>query len=188
MRSRRHSPPSLADLPYRPCVGITLINRDGLVFVGRRRQEAGPEHVDASHAWQMPQGGIDPGEDPYRAALRELFEETNVRSVTLAGEAPDWYAYDLPAPIAGRAWRGRYRGQMQRWFALRFTGRDDEIDILRPGGGRYAAEFHDWRWQRLEDLPALIIPFKREVYENVAAAFRHLAVPQEEGDAGAGPG
>lgn len=174
MSSRRKAVP-LADLPYRPCVGIALINRDGLVFIGRRRQEAGPEHVDESHSWQMPQGGIDPGEDPYRAALRELYEETSVRSVTLLGEAPDWYVYDLPAPIAGRAWRGRYRGQTQRWFALRFTGRDDEIDILQPGGGRHPAEFQDWRWATLQELPGLIIPFKRPVYESVVAAFASLA-------------
>lgn len=162
---------SLADLPYRPCVGLALINRHGLVFVGRRRREAGPEHVDETHAWQMPQGGIDPGEAPYAAALRELHEETNVRSVELLAEAPDWYSYDLPGPVAGRAWRGRYRGQTQRWFALRFTGPESEIDIHQPAGGRHKPEFDAWRWERMERLPELIIPFKRPVYEKVAAAF-----------------
>ncbi len=176
-RARGGGTASLDDLPYRPCVGLTLINREGLVFLGRRRREAGPEHVDDEHAWQMPQGGIDPGEEPYGAALRELHEETSVRSVELLAEAPDWYSYDLPAAVAGRAWRGRYRGQTQRWFALRFTGPDDEIDIIRPGGGRHKAEFDAWRWERLERLPGLIIPFKRPVYEKVAAAFAHLAAP-----------
>ena len=167
----------LADLPYRPCVGLALFNRDGLVFVGRRRREAGPEHVDAKHSWQMPQGGIDPGEEPRQAARRELYEETSVSSVELLAEADEWFGYDLPAPIAGRAWRGRYRGQMQKWFAFRFTGHDSEIDILRPGGGRHKAEFDDWRWAPLSEMPGVIIPFKRPVYEKVVAAFSHLAGP-----------
>lgn len=177
-RSRlKTSPRPLDEMPYRRCVGLALINRDGLVFIGKRRREAGPEHVDDTHAWQMPQGGIDPGEEPYSAALRELYEETNVLSATLLAEAPEWYAYDLPVDVAGRAWRGRYRGQTQRWFAFRFTGADDEIDIHTPGEGRHKAEFVEWRWERLERLPAMIIPFKRQVYENVVAAFRDVAVP-----------
>lgn len=175
---RRRSVP-LAELPYRACVGIMLINRDGLVFVGRRRSEAGPEHVGNGYAWQMPQGGIDPGEEPYHAALRELHEETNVRSVSLLAEAADWYAYDLPLVVAGRAWRGRYRGQTQRWFAFRFTGPDSEIDILRPGGGRHRPEFEAWRWERMTSLPELIIPFKRPVYDKVVADFAHLGEPAE---------
>ena len=163
--------------PYRPCVGVTLINRQGLVFIGRRRRSAGPEHVEGAHAWQMPQGGIDPGEEPLRAAFRELHEETNVQSATLLAEAPDWYTYDLPADISDRAWRGRYRGQTQRWFAFRFTGPDAEIDILRPAGGRHKPEFDAWRWAELDELPGLIIPFKRPVYESVVAAFRTVAKP-----------
>ena len=130
---------SFEDLPYRPCVGVMLLNRDNLVFVGRRRSEAGPEHVSNGYAWQMPQGGIDPGEDPYQAAMRELYEETNVRTVRLLGEAPDWYRYDLPSLVAGRAWRGRYRGQTQKWFAFLFEGNDSEIDISRPAGGRHSS-------------------------------------------------
>lgn len=169
-----------AELPYRPCVGITLINRDGLVFIGRRRSEAGPEHVADGYAWQMPQGGIDRGEKPYDAALRELFEETGVRSVEFLSEAPDWYTYDLPSFVAGRAWKGRYRGQMQRWFAFRFTGDDNEINIDHPGGHR--PEFDAWRWERLERLPSLIIPFKRPVYEQVVASFRNLAPPMRGDD------
>ncbi|MBV9077215.1 MAG: RNA pyrophosphohydrolase [Methylobacteriaceae bacterium] len=169
---------SVDDLPYRPCVGIALFNREGLVFVGSRTRASGPEHVDGQHSWQMPQGGIDPGEDPYKAALRELHEETNVQSVTRLGEAPDWLRYDLPLEIIGSAWRGRYRGQMQRWFALRFTGQEDEIDIRAPAGGRHRPEFDAWRWAPLADLPALVIPFKRQVYDRVAEAFRPYAVPE----------
>ena len=165
------------ELPYRASVGIMLINRDGLVFIGRRRSEAGPEHVANGYAWQMPQGGVDPGEDPYAAALRELYEETNVRSASLLAEAPEWYSYDLPVVVAGRAWKGRYRGQTQKWFAFRFTGRDDEIDIRRPGGGRHRPEFDSWRWEAMNRLTELIIPFKRPVYEKVVAAFAHLGAP-----------
>jgi putative (di)nucleoside polyphosphate hydrolase len=159
--------------PYRPCVGIALFNRDGLVFVGRRHASAGPEHVEGPYAWQMPQGGIDPGEDPLAAARRELYEETNASSVSLLAEAPEWYAYDLPRDVAGRAWRGRYSGQTQKWFAFRFEGEDDEIDIASPAG--HKPEFDEWRWERLERLPELIIPFKRGVYESVVEAFRPFA-------------
>ena len=167
--------PSRSELPYRPCVGVMLLNRDGLVFVGRRKSDAGQEHVSDGYAWQMPQGGIDPGEEPYAAALRELYEETNVRTVTLLAEAPEWYTYDLPAMVAGRAWRGRYRGQTQKWFAFRFTGAEDEIEIRRPGGHR--PEFDAWRWERLDRLPSLIIPFKRSIYEAVVAEFLPLLTP-----------
>jgi putative (di)nucleoside polyphosphate hydrolase len=156
-----------------------LLNHDGRVFLGRRRSEAGPEHVSNGYAWQMPQGGIDPGEDPYAAALRELYEETNVRSVSLLAEAPDWYAYDLPAVVAGRAWKGRYRGQTQKWFAFRFTGSEDEIDISHPGGGRHRPEFDAWRWESMDRLTELIIPFKRPVYEKVVEAFVHLGRPEQ---------
>jgi putative (di)nucleoside polyphosphate hydrolase len=159
-------------LPYRPCVGIMLLNRDGRVFIGRRSD--GPEHVDAIHAWQMPQGGIDADEDPWRAALRELYEETNVRSVERLGETRDWLTYDIPREIIGQAWKGKFRGQRQKWYALRFTGRESEIDVAHPGGG-HKAEFTAWRWEPMENLPALIVPFKRKVYEQVVEEFRHLA-------------
>ena len=164
------------DLPYRPCVGVALFNRHGEVFVGRRRGPA-PEHVDATHAWQMPQGGIDEGERPLDCARRELFEETNVRSVSLLAEAPEWFAYDLPQDVAGQAWKGRYRGQTQKWFAFRFEGDEAEIDVARPGGGVHKPEFEAWRWAPLAATPALIIPFKRGVYERVVAAFLPFAHP-----------
>ena len=121
--------PAYDSLPYRPCVGTMVLNRDGLVFVGRRTE--GPEHVDLTHVWQMPQGGIDPGEDPWPAALRELAEETSIRSVEKLGEVPGWLDYDLPPEVAKQAWKGRYRGQTQKWYALRFTGDDREVDIRR---------------------------------------------------------
>lgn len=165
------------DLPYRPCVGVALFNRAGLVFIGRRLRSAGPEHVEGDYAWQMPQGGIDRGEEPYHAALRELFEETGVRRVSLLAEAPDWYSYDLPPAVAGKAWKGRYRGQTQRWFALRFEGDDTEIDIAAPGG--HPAEFEAWRWERLERTPDLIIPFKRPVYDQVVTAFSRFAASHQ---------
>jgi putative (di)nucleoside polyphosphate hydrolase len=113
--------------------------------------------------------------------LRELYEETSVRSVSLLAEAPDWYAYDLPAMVAGRAWRGRYRGQIQKWFAFRFEGSESEIDIHRPGGGHHRPEFDEWRWVEMHRLPELIIPFKRPVYESVVAAFGHLAGAAAQG-------
>ncbi|AWN42103.1 RNA pyrophosphohydrolase [Methylobacterium durans] len=165
------------DLPYRPCVGITLVNRDGLVFIGRRRKEGGPEHVSGDFSWQMPQGGIDAGEDPRAAAIRELYEETNVGegSLRFLAEAPDWLPYDLPPDVMKQAWKGRYRGQTQKWFAFGFLGQDSEIDVERPGAGRYRSEFEDWRWAPLDDLAGLIIPFKRPVYESVIASFSGLA-------------
>jgi putative (di)nucleoside polyphosphate hydrolase len=159
-------------LPYRPCVGTMVFNRTGRVFIGRRIE--GPEHVDDIHVWQMPQGGVDPGEDPWPAALRELYEETGIRSVEKLGEIAEWLAYDIPRDIVGQAWKGKYRGQRQKWFALRFTGKDSEIDIANPGGG-HQPEFADWRWEPMQNLPALIIPFKRPVYERVVKEFGKFA-------------
>jgi len=161
-------------LPYRPCVGVMVLNRDGLAFIGRRTE--GPEHVDEIYVWQMPQGGVDEGEDPWPAALRELYEETNIRSVEKLAEIDDWLSYDLPDDLIGHAWKGRYRGQTQKWFALRFTGKESEIDIANPGGG-HEPEFVEWRWEPVANLPGLIIPFKRKVYERVVGEFAPLAVP-----------
>jgi putative (di)nucleoside polyphosphate hydrolase len=163
---------SYESLPYRPCAGMMVFNRAGLVFVGRRA--GGPEHVDATHVWQMPQGGIDENEDPYKAALRELYEETNIRSVAKLGEIAEWLTYDIPRDIVGQAWGGKYRGQKQKWYALRFTGEEREINITAPAGG-HAPEFIDWRWVKIEELPDLVVPFKRQTYERVVREFRHFA-------------
>jgi putative (di)nucleoside polyphosphate hydrolase len=164
-----------AERLYRPCVGIALFNRDGRVFVGRRRIGAKEGHL--RHAWQMPQGGIDEGESAGDAARRELYEETNVRSVEPLAEAEDWLTYDIPTPLAGLPWKGRYVGQRQKWLAYRFTGEESEIDVERPGGGEHKPEFGAWRWERLERVPKLIVPFKRAVYEKVAERFAPFARP-----------
>jgi len=164
---------SRIDLPYRPCAGAMLINAKGQVFIGRRLQGAN----EPGDAWQMPQGGIDPGETPLDAAQRELFEETNVRSIELLGEAPEWYCYDIPDALAAGRFQRKWRGQTQKWFAFRFLGDDDEIDIAAPGGGVHKPEFDAWRWESIEQLPELIVDFKRPVYRAVCAAFAPLAVP-----------
>ena len=161
-------------LPYRPNVGIMALNRQGLVWAGRRIASTDSEMAGTDKLWQMPQGGIDEGEDPYEAALRELYEETGMRSVSLLAEAPDWIVYDLPPELVGRALKGKYRGQTQKWYAFRFEGDDSEIAINPPPGG-HEAEFDAWAWKPMTDLPELIVPFKRKVYEQVIAAFAHLA-------------
>jgi putative (di)nucleoside polyphosphate hydrolase len=157
--------------PYRPCVGIMLLDREGRAFVGRRADREGdPEGV--GQWWQMPQGGIDEGEAPQDTARRELFEETGVRSATIIARAKDWLLYDLPQELIGVAWEGRYRGQKQMWFAARFEGPDSEIN-LSPREG-HEPEFDAWQWVRVEQLPALIVPFKRAVYERVVEEFTPL--------------
>jgi putative (di)nucleoside polyphosphate hydrolase len=160
-------------LPYRPCAGVLLLNRAGLVLLGRR--SSGPEQVDSTRVWQMPQGGIDDNEDPYQAALRELYEETNIRSVQKLGEIAEWLAYDIPRELVGAAWSGKYRGQKQKWYALRFTGADSEIDIANPGGGGHEPEFVEWRWVAMREIPALVVTFKQQTYERVIAEFEKFA-------------
>ena len=157
---------------YRPCVGIMLLNPQGLVWVGRRFQKQNDDGV--GHWWQMPQGGIDGEEDPAAAALRELEEETAVRSAEIIAEAPGWYNYDLPEHLIGHSWKGKYRGQTQKWFAVRFTGKDSEIDLAPPG---HKQEFDQWRWVKMNEVIDAIVPFKKPVYEQVIAAFRHLGQP-----------
>lgn len=164
----------VTDLPYRPCVGVMVLNRDGHVWAGRRIVVPNGEMEGAAMLWQMPQGGIDEGEDAGEAARRELYEETGIRSVSLLAETPDWITYDLPEHLVGVALQGRYCGQKQKWFAFRFEGDESEIAINPPPGG-HEPEFDAWAWKRMDELPELIVPFKRPVYEAVVAAFRHLA-------------
>jgi putative (di)nucleoside polyphosphate hydrolase len=151
------------DLPYRRGVGIMLLNRQGKVFVGRR--------IDQTvEGWQMPQGGIDAGESPAEAALRELQEEVGTDKASILRELDEWFAYELPPHLVGVALHGKYRGQKQKWFALRFTGTEDDIDLMK-----HEPEFAVWRWAAMDELPELIVPFKREIYKKVIAAFRDLA-------------
>jgi putative (di)nucleoside polyphosphate hydrolase len=161
-------------LGYRPCVGITVINRAGLVWIGCRA-DSGGEEEGGGKWWQMPQGGIDSGEAPADAALRELIEETGMRTVQIVGETADWLHYDLPPEMIGKAWGGRYRGQEQKWFAVRFLGDESEIDIVPPKG--HKPEFTEWRWVPLSEVAQLIVPFKRDVYERVVEAFTPYAIP-----------
>ncbi len=152
------------ELAYRLGVGIMLLNPAGEVFVAKRIDTPGD-------AWQMPQGGIDADEAPRDAALRELEEEIGTANAVIIAESRDWYTYDLPPDLVGKVWGGRYRGQRQKWFAARFLGRDDEINLatVHP-------EFSAWKWVRLDDLPALIVPFKRALYSAVVEEFRPIVM------------
>lgn len=155
-------PEDIARLPYRPCVGVMLINKDGMIFAGQRLDSTVP-------AWQMPQGGIDDGEKPRAAALRELWEETGVTEdmVAFVGKTHHWVTYDLPGDLVGNIWGGKYRGQRQRWFLYRFLGRDDQINIATEH-----PEFEKWRWIGADEMLAAIVPFKRAVYDQVIKSFR----------------
>ncbi|MGE5545625.1 MAG: RNA pyrophosphohydrolase [Solirubrobacterales bacterium] len=147
--------------PYRKGVGAVLLNRAGEAFVARR--------VDTPDAWQFPQGGIDDGEEPRQAVMRELEEEIGTNHAEIVGETRDWVSYDLPREVADRCWKGRFRGQAQKWFLLRFLGADGDInlDTAHP-------EFCEWRWMPLAEVPGLIVPFKRALYESVVAEFLPL--------------
>jgi putative (di)nucleoside polyphosphate hydrolase len=153
------------DLPYRPCVGIMLVNDQGNVFVGRR--------IDQTiEGWQMPQGGIDDGETPVQAVFREMKEEIGTDKAVVLREMDDWLTYDLPPHLVGVAFHGRYRGQRQKWFALRFAGTDSDINLVTR-----EPEFAAWKWLTLEALPRLIVPFKRDTYTKVIAALGDAATP-----------
>jgi putative (di)nucleoside polyphosphate hydrolase len=162
----------MAAKPYRRCVGVALFNAAGRVFVGRRRIAARDDPAGMPHRWQMPQGGIDEGEEPLAAARRELREETGVRSAELLAEAPEWFSYDFPPDVVARSRNGRYGGQTQLWFAFRFLGEDGDIDLSPPG---HKPEFDAWRWAPLAETPGLIVPFKRDVYVQVAKVFARFA-------------
>lgn len=159
--TREMTPEEIATLPYRPCVGLMLVNAQGHVFVGQRIDNPGP-------AWQMPQGGVDAGEDPREAALRELWEETGITAdkVRVEAESAGWIPYDLPHDLVPRIWKGRFRGQEQKWFFMRFQGVDGDVNIETEH-----PEFSQWRWLAPQDLVANIVPFKREVYARVLQEF-----------------
>jgi putative (di)nucleoside polyphosphate hydrolase len=161
----------MTDLPYRPNVGAVLFNTLGEVFVARRADL--PNAEGAPGGWQLPQGGIDREEDPRAAVLRELEEEIGTGNATIIGEHPDWLTYDLPPELLGKALGGRYRGQRQRWFALRFNGRDSDVRLDRDPH----PEFDAWRWAPLADLPGMAVGFKRPIYDVLAQSFRRFAVP-----------
>jgi putative (di)nucleoside polyphosphate hydrolase len=159
----------VSDLPYRPNVGAVLFNQAGLILIARRADL--PNAEAPAGGWQLPQGGIDEGEDPRQAVLRELAEEIGTDRAEIIGEHDVWLTYDLPAELVGVALKGRFRGQRQRWFALRFTGEDSDIRLdLDPH-----PEFDAWRWARLAELPDLAVPFKRPIYEVLIASFARFA-------------
>lgn len=174
---------SKVELGYRPCVGLMVINSKGQVWIGRRAGKAN-DAVKGDVAevppmwWQMPQGGIDEGETALEAAYRELFEETGIRSanVSVLGESADWHTYDLPPELVGKVWKGRYRGQKQKWFVLRFSGQDADVNITPDDPDMI--EFDQWRWADVSELLDLIIPFKRNVYEAVLAELGPLAAAE----------
>jgi len=172
---KNHAQYSREQMPYRDCVGIAVFNKDGKVWAGHRLVEENDENFGSSQLWQLPQGGIDKGEAPLAAAKRELYEETGMTSVELLDEVADWLYYDLPDHVLGRALKGKYRGQRQRWFAFRFVGDEREIIINEPLGGQ-KPEFDEWSWVDLIQLPALVVPFKREVYERLVEQFSPLCL------------
>ena len=149
-------------LGYRPCVGMMVFNRSNQIFVAKRLD-------NPSDAWQMPQGGIDEGEAPREAAFRELSEEIGTANVEVVAETDDWLRYDLPKELIGKLWKGRFRGQEQKWFLMRFSGKDSEIDL-----NTHKPEFSNWKWADVSAVPSLIVPFKRDLYRELVRRFQHL--------------
>lgn len=153
----------LKELPHRPCAGIMLLNKKGQVFVAKR--------IDTEiEAWQMPQGGIDDGENPENAAIRELEEETGIKNASIIDEYEGWLTYDLPDELIGKVWKGRYKGQTMKWYVMRFNGNDSEINIKTDH-----PEFSEWRWANINELPDIIVPFKRNIYQKLSDKFSYLA-------------
>lgn len=153
----------LKDLPHRPCAGIMLLNKCGQVFVAKR--------IDTEvEAWQMPQGGIDDNENPKDAAIRELNEETGIKNASIIDEYEGWLTYDLPDELIGKVWKGRYRGQTMKWYVMRFNGNDKEINIETEH-----PEFSEWRWANISELPNIIVPFKKNIYQKLSERFSYLA-------------
>ena len=149
---------------YRRCVGLVVINKDGLVFVGKR--------IDSNlNAWQMPQGGIENGESPRNAGLRELKEEIGTNNVKLIGEIDNWLNYDIPQKLSSKLWNGKYRGQTQKWLAFQFLGSDDEININTED-----PEFKEWKWEEHKNLVNLAVPFKKDIYKKIINEFSHLFI------------
>lgn len=158
-----NTPPDITLLPYRPCVGLMLLNQDNHVFVAKR--------IDTrAEAWQMPQGGIDEGETPQEAAQREMREEIGTDNAKIIAESVGWLEYDLPEDLIPKLWDGKYRGQKQKWFALRYLGKDADINIDTE-----TPEFIEWKWVAMKELPELIVPFKRDLYQRLVQEFQHLA-------------
>ena len=151
-------------LPYRPCAGIMLLNNQNQVFVAKR--------IDtAVEAWQMPQGGIDQGEDPKEAAIRELEEETGIRDTHVIAEYEGWLTYDLPDELYGKVWKGKFGGQTMKWYVMRFNGNENDINIETTH-----PEFSEWKWTEISNLPDMIVPFKKDIYQKLADKFSYLAV------------
>lgn len=156
------TPEMIAQLPYRPCVGLMILNRENKVFVAKR--------IDMrTEAWQMPQGGIDEGEDAQAAALREMKEEIGTDNAEIIAESRMWMKYDLPQHLVPQLWDGKYRGQKQKWYALRYLGEDSDINIQTD-----IPEFTEWKWVDMESLPDIIVPFKQELYAMIVEQFRYL--------------
>ena len=156
-------------LPYRQCAGIVLFNYTGMVLVGKRIDQI-------TEAWQMPQGGIDENEEPLEAALRELEEEINTANVEILAESKNWHKYDLPKNLRGKLWKGRYRGQNQKWFAMKYLGDDKQIQpqsVKKP-------EFNDWKWIDIEDLPRVAIKFKQDIYRSISVEFFEISKSLKE--------
>lgn len=151
-------------LPYRPCAGIMLLNNQNQVFVAKR--------IDtAVEAWQMPQGGIDQGEGPKEAAIRELEEETGIRDTQVIAEYEGWLTYDLPDELYGKVWKGKFGGQTMKWYVMRFNGNENDINIETAH-----PEFSEWKWTEISNLPDMIVPFKKDIYQKLADKFSYLAV------------